>query len=179
MQPEVVQSTALHDDYPASSVLILGEEDAYLSGSNKLNFWLAHIYETTGQGFTLRLDTCARRIAGCQIKNLGKGKSGDWATKEFQVRGSLNENGPWQTLLKGELAEKELGKAASLLNFTFEEPMEVQFLKVDLISYWGTQGGGLQYFSAILAGGKLHENIMIQKLIYFKTKRWACCYNYN
>ena len=40
-------------------------------------------------------------------------------------------------------------KAASLLNFTFEEPVEIQFLKFELVSYWGKWGGGLQYFAAI------------------------------
>merc|ERR1712192_276376 len=92
-------------------------------------------------------------ISGCQIKNLGQGKSSDWATKEFRVRGSLNENGPWETLLEDELVDKSWGKPASLLNFTFKEPMEVLFLKFDLISYWGKNGGGLQYFTAILAAG--------------------------
>merc|ERR1712192_312558 len=42
-------------------------------------------------------------------------------------------------------------RPASLLNFTFEEAVEIQFLKFDLISYWGGSGGGLQYFAAIPA----------------------------
>ena len=42
-------------------------------------------------------------------------------------------------------------KPASILNFTFEKPVKVQFLKFDLISYWGKWGGGIQYFAAIPA----------------------------
>ena len=71
------------------------------------------------------------------------------ATKNFKISGSMNENGPWETLLEDQLVDTSRGEAASLLNFTFKEPMEIQFLKFDLISYWGKWGGGLQYFAAI------------------------------
>ena len=40
---------------------------------------------------------------------------------------------------------KEVCRSLILLNFTFDQPAEVQFLKFDLFSCWGT-GGGLQYF---------------------------------
>ena len=56
----------------------------------------------------------------------------------------MANNGLWETLLKGELADT-IQKPVSLLNFTFAPPAEVQFLKFDLVSCWGT-GGGLQYF---------------------------------
>ena len=103
------------------------------------------------------MDTCTRSIAGCQIKNLGEGLIRDGrASREFRVSGSLNESGPWQTLLEDQLVDTS-GIAASLLNFTFEEPGEVQFLKFDLISYWGKYGGGLQYFAAIPATSKNME----------------------
>ena len=66
----MVQSTAISSSFPASNVLILGQRDAWIN--DKTNFWLAERGKTAGQGFTLKLDDCAR-IAGCQIKNLGKG----------------------------------------------------------------------------------------------------------
>ena len=72
------------------------------------------------------------------------------ATKSFRVSGSLNEKGPWQTLVEDELADTTGGKPAALINFTFENPVEIKFLKFDLISFWG-DGGGLQYFAAIPA----------------------------
>ena len=56
----------------------------------------------------------------------------------------MADNGPWETLLEGELADT-IQKPVSLLNFTFDQPAEVQFLKFDLVSFWGTEGG-LQYF---------------------------------
>ena len=40
---------------------------------------------------------------------------------------------------------KDECSSLTLLNFTFDQPAEVQFLKFDLVSFWGT-GGGLQYF---------------------------------
>ena len=147
LQPEVVQSTALISFFPASSVLILGKQDGLL-GNDSFNFWLAESQKTTGQGFTLKVDNCARLIAGCQIRNKGKGMNFNWATKGFRVSGGLNESGPWNTLLEDELIDTR-GKAASLLNFTFEEPVEIKFLRFDLVSYWGTVGAGLQYFAPI------------------------------
>ena len=53
-------------------------------------------------------------------------------------------------MLEDELADTR-GKPAPLLNFTFEEPVEIQYIKFDLVSFWGTHGGGLQYFAAIPA----------------------------
>ena len=73
MKPEVVESTSYSSVYPASSVLLLGEQDEVIFGSNFYNFWLAEQagWSKTGQGFTLRVDTCIRLIEGCQVKNLG------------------------------------------------------------------------------------------------------------
>ena len=151
---EVVQSTAFSSTFPASNILILGEEDDWMA-NGKTNFWLAEQEETSGQGFTLRLDACARLIAGCQIKNIGKGDTSGWAIKDFKVSGSMNENGPWETLVEDQLVDTSNGGAASRLNFTFDNPEEIQFIKFELISYWG-EGGGLQYFAAIPATSKKH-----------------------
>ena len=158
MHLEVVQSTAHHSFYPISSVLILAEEDGWLAGvgGNVRNYWLAEGGKTTGQGFTLKVDSCPRWIAGVQIKNKGKGGYTTWATREFKISGAKNVNGPWQTLVQNELSNTTGGNAAFLLNFTFEQPVEVQYLRFDLISYWG-KGGGLQYFAAIPATSKKHQ----------------------
>ena len=152
LNPKVVQSTSRNRAvFPASSVLILGEEDAKMA-NGKANYWLAEHGKTTGQGFTLNVDSCKRWISGCQIKNKGKGSSGTlYATREFKVSSSKNKNGPWQTLLEEELVDTTGGKAASLLDFTFDQPMEVQYLRFELVSYWGQYAGGLQYFAPIPA----------------------------
>ena len=132
LNPEVVQSTELHSNYQSSNVLILGEDGQ--PGNDKSNFWLAERAKTTGQGFTMKVDDCARMIAGCQIKNLGgKGFTTTWATKDFRVWGAINENSPWETLVEDQLVYA-VGKAASLRNFTFEEPVEIQFLKFELVT---------------------------------------------
>ena len=68
----------------------------------------------------------------------------------------MKENGPWETLVEDQLVDTTGGKAASLLNFTFDKPVKIQFLKFDLISYWGSLGGALQYFAAIPATSKKH-----------------------
>ena len=158
MRSDVIKSksTQYSRMYPASSVLILGEKDRKLDSGFK-NYWLA---KSTGQGFIMRVDTCVRLIAGCQIKNIGKGWSGrNRVTKEFKVSGSLSENGPWETLVEDQLNDTTGNKLASLLNFTFERPVEIQFLKFDLVSFWGN-GGGLQYFAPILGTtSKQHQNL--------------------
>ena len=40
------------------------------------------------------------------------------------------------------------GKDVPVLNFTFEKAVELLFIKFDLISFWGVNGGGLQFFAA-------------------------------
>ena len=140
---------------PAYSVLLLAKEDGHMSGCSQ-NYWLAETRKTSGQGLTFRLDNCNRRIAGCQIKNVGKGYGGSRATDQFKVLGSAgNESGPWETLVEHHLPDTR-GKPAPLLNYTFKEPVEIQFIRFELVSYWGIQGGGLQYFAAIPATSKSH-----------------------
>ena len=169
LKPELVESTEYSSSYPASSVLILGEEDAKLANGNR-NYWSAEGEKTAGQGFTLKVDTCARLIAGCQIKNKGKGKNHPWATKAFKVSGAMSANGPWETLIEDELVDTTggcstcPGVAASLIYFAFGQPVEIQFIKFDLVSYWGGppgRGGGLQYFAAIPATSKASINTNI------------------
>ena len=167
LKPEVVQSTALSSFYSASNVLILADMDGG-DDNGRANFWLAEGGKTTGQGFTLKVgDDCSRLIAGCQIKNKGRELVSGiwnnwWSTKEFRVSGSMNENGPWETLLEDRLVDTTFyggNRPASLLNFIFKDPVEIQFLKFDLVSFWGPNGGALQYFAAIPAPSKKHHSV--------------------
>ena len=141
----VVQDNGYGSRWHASSVLILEENDGYLGGS-KENYWLAKTGTTTGQGFTMRVDDCARMIAGVDIKNTKNLHK--WATQDFKVTASLNKEGPWETVLDARLPDT-LDQAAELLNFTFQQPTKLKYLRFELISYWGTTGGGLQYFAPI------------------------------
>ena len=107
------------------------------------------------------MDTCPRLIAGCQLKNKGKGDEtelpGYWATRQFRVSGSMDQNGPWETLVEDEL-EDSRDKAASLFDFTFKKPVKIQFIRFDLVSFWGT-GGALQHFAAYPATGKKLQSV--------------------
>ena len=58
LKPEVVQSTAQDGFTQANKVLILGETDAWIG--NGYNYWLAERGKSTGQGFTMKVDDCAR-----------------------------------------------------------------------------------------------------------------------
>jgi len=158
LKPEVVQSTAFSSLYSASHVLVLAEVDVG-DQNGEANFWLAEGGKTTGQGFTLQVGVCKSLIAGCQIKNKGRELISGvwnnwWSTKEFRVSGSMNANGPWETLLEDRLVDTTFSggnRPALLLDFIFQEQVEIQFLKFELISFWGSAGGGLQYFAAIPA----------------------------
>ena len=98
MHPEVVKENGHYwsSRYPASSVLILAEEDGFLdSEKNVANFWLANTTALKDQGFTVKVDNCRRTISGVLIKNLGKGLNITRSTKEFRVSGSSRQEGPW------------------------------------------------------------------------------------
>jgi len=157
LKPEVVQSTSYSQRlWPASNVLKLGE-DYFPNDTTRPNFWVANFESnkssqeftltTEHQGFTLRLDACSRMITGCQIKNTGNGRHG-WATKGFKVSGAKNENGPWQTLVEDDLVNTSGTESASLLNFTFDNPVQIKFLKFEVVSFW-RNGAALQYFAAV------------------------------
>ena len=142
----IVESTEYGSGSPVENVQILGSDD---------NFWLAQHGKTEaeGEGFTIRLDYCKRMIVGIQIKNKGKLHSLNRATRQFRVSGSVNETGPWKTLVEAYMGDTRKVNA-SLVNFTFVEPVEIKYIKFELVSYWGDYGGGLQYFAAIPATSK-------------------------
>jgi len=143
------QGSSHHGYWPAYSVFILDETDKKLANGDH-NYWLAQVGHTTGQGFTVMVDDCTRLIAGVQIKNLGNGfASRGYATKEFRISGSKNQSGPWETLVEDWLVDTSgVSRAAALLNYTFDKPIEIQYIRFDLVSFWEL-GGGLQYFAAI------------------------------
>ena len=99
-------------------------------------------------------------IAGFQIKNSDNKFKGRRSTKDFRVSGSLNKEGPWEILVEDQLNFSR-SETAQLLNFTFVEPVEIQFLKFELVSYWGPHGGGLQYFGAIPASSITKQKVFI------------------
>ena len=82
-----MQETGFSRLYSASNVLLDNDK-----------FWLA--LNETGQGFTIKVDNCERMVAGCQIKNMGMGAIYNRASKDFRVKGSIHENGTWQTELQ-------------------------------------------------------------------------------
>ena len=125
----------------------LEDEDIQFTSNSTSNHWIAKS-KYTGHGFTLKVDSCKRWISGFWIKNIGARTSTKLATRAFSVYGSSHGNSSWEKLVEAELDDTREVKA-ELLNFTFNEAKEIQFLRFDLISLWGSYGG-LQYFSPIL-----------------------------
>ena len=99
-------------------------------------------------------------ISGCQIKNCDNKFKGRRSTKDFRVSGSLNKEGPWKILVEDQLIFSR-SETVQLLDFTFVKPVEIQFLRFELVSYWGPHGGGLQYFGAIPASSITKQKVFI------------------
>ena len=127
----VVWGTEMASCYPARNVLTLAAVD--YENNCVSNYWMAKYNQTTGQGFIIKLDDCKRLVRGVQIKNLRKDYN-NWRTKAFRVSGSLGESGPWNTLVEEELVDVD--GPAPLLDFVFDNPEQVQFLKFELLSFW-------------------------------------------
>ena len=102
------------------------------------NEWRAD--EITGQGFVLRIRGCKRNIIGLRIRNAAQ----PWSSKGFKVMGALEYSGPWINLVEEELIETN-----ATLTFHFNQPIEVQFLRFELLSHYSQMGGGLNFLSPI------------------------------
>ena len=158
LRPEVVwdSRTISRKAYNASNVLTLANKDicCNVGGTHASNYWLANGgSKNLSEGLVMRVHSCKRWIAGFRIKNKGVGSDVHFSTRAFSVSGSLNADGPWVVLVEAELEDTVGGKEAQLHTFLFDEPKEIQFLKFDVISYWGNAGAGLQYFFPKLAEG--------------------------
>ena len=106
--------------------------------------WLSVEKSTGDQGFILRTRGCKRKITGFKIKNAGVPR----ATKSFRVSGASEFNGPWNNLLEGNFEENSLG-----VTFHLSQPVEVRFVKFELLSSHSGRGGGLRSFT--LTEGKI------------------------
>ena len=145
-QAAIVWSKNLDDEkYPVQGILDKGG-----------NFWLASTNHI-GHSFTIKMTDEKLAITGISLKNARfKSKYSKRATKTFQIFGSLQENGPWTPLLKGDLKDPfPAGAAAPTVEvFNLKKAAEVKFLRFDIDSFWGV-GGGLDYFAVTVKPGLL------------------------
>ena len=121
------------------------------------NEWRTDESTAQDQGFVLMIRGCERNITGLRIRNAVQ----PWASQRFKVSGALDYTGPWIDLVEG-----ELNKTDAILTFHFSQPLKVQFLRFDLLSYYSQRGGGLNFFSPT-AGG--HYNAVKSTQVYFPT----------
>ena len=112
----------------------------------------------TGHGFIIKLGDCNVNLAGLRIKNTVNGVYRNRAARMFRVSG-LQKNDSrlhWVQLLQQEF-EDPLSDGAphpQVETFYFDEVVKLQFLQFHLDSFWGTLGGGLDYFAVITVSGK-------------------------
>ena len=102
-----------------------------------------------GHAFTLKLGECKLNLAGIRLMNVCCSR----ATRAFRILGILEESGPWVQLLEGEFDEVEKPATPTVKTIYFEEAVELQFLRFDLISFWGRHGGGIGIFEVITVSG--------------------------
>ena len=129
-------------------------EQTFIANSD---YWLA-TSGYTGHGFTIKLGDCKIYLAGIRIKNTVNGAVRNRATRMFRVSGQQKGDSRWNWVqLLQEEFEDPLSDGApppQLETFYFNEVVQLQLLKFDLDSFWGTLGGGLDYFEVITASGE-------------------------
>ena len=112
----------------------------------------------TGHGFTIKLGGCMINLAGIRIKNTVNGEYRNRATRMFRVFGFQQGDSRWHWVqLLQEEFEDPLSDGApppELETFFFNGVVQLQFIKFDLDSFWGSVGGGLDYFEVITVSGK-------------------------
>lgn len=158
MKPELVSGTQLNE-FPAHNVLTLGEERR-----GRRNYWLAEKGKTSGQGFVVKLGSCESTVAGIRIQNTKHPNGPMMGTKKFRIYGSLSEQGPWgERILEEEMEDgrRVSGNPPPIHTFYFRLPVTFQFLRFELVEFFG-MGGGLQYFSPV---GKIREKFKHLKVI--------------
>jgi len=140
-QPAVVWSESINVTHSVEQLFI-----------DNGNNWLAPTSHT-GHAFTIKLFDCKINVAGVRLKNTMNGELRNRAVRKFRVSGFQEGNSRWHwvQLLQEEL-ENPLSTEAppsELETFYFSEVVQLQLLKFDLDSFWGTLGGGLEYFAVI------------------------------
>ena len=135
--------------FSARNIFSLGVDEM----ADTANYWLAEHREAgPDQGFTLYLG-CKKTVVGALLRNTHDAEYRDRGTKKFQLLGSANEDGPWQKLLEENLEDSRNQSLPPVLQFMFDQPAEVSFIKFDVLEYWG-EGGGLQYIEINSSTGK-------------------------
>lgn len=87
LQPEVLWGSRKNDKFAATNILT--NEASDFSNSTHSNYWLAERREVKGQGFVMRVGNSRRKIVGVHIRNTCNTSNGYWATRSFQLQGSL------------------------------------------------------------------------------------------
>ena len=119
-------------------------------------FWLAPTRHT-GHSLTIKMSNEKLAITRVLIKNAAfESRTSQRATRAFQVYGSLEENGPWTQLLRGEFKDPlpDGAPAPTVEVFNLKKAADVKFLRFDIDSFWGV-GGGLDYFAVTVKPGLL------------------------
>ena len=94
---------------------------------------------------------CIRPVQGVRLRNVRNPENLDRSTKKFQLLGSASNNGPWEGLLVANLEDSRPQDPPPVLTLTFDNdnPSVARFVKFELLDFWGTGGGGLQYLEVL------------------------------
>jgi hypothetical protein len=93
---------------------------------------------------TIELSHLPAFITRIYLKNTHNSHGKDRATKKFRLLVSLSADGPWTALLERSLEDSRQEASPPVLELLLDQPIEVRFLKFELLEFWG-KGGGLQF----------------------------------
>ena len=135
--------------FPAYNILSLDVDRWSGNPRETANYWLAENGKKgKDQGFILDLG-CIRTVQGVRLRNVRNPENLDRSTKKFQLLGSASNNGPWEGLLVANLEDSRPQDPPPVLTLTFDKPSVARFVKFELLDFWGTEGGGLQYLEVL------------------------------
>eukprot|EP00092_Neocalanus_flemingeri_P033056 GFUD01035950.1.p1 GENE.GFUD01035950.1~~GFUD01035950.1.p1 ORF type:complete len:521 (-),score=149.13 GFUD01035950.1:312-1874(-) len=128
-------------DFPVESLLT--HQDFEVWNGSHANYW-AGPNKRAGT-FILNLG-CRQTFRGIRLVNTHDFTWKAGATRQFKLHVSDTKSGPWAQVLDTQLEDSRQQKdPLPLQNFALDTETTAQFLKFELVSWWGDYGG-LQYF---------------------------------
>jgi hypothetical protein len=74
----------------------------------------------------------------------------------------MSSDGPWTELMVQSLEDSREQASPPVQRFELGQEAEVRFIKFEMLDFWGSMGGGLQYFAPFTAG-----NLLLLLLLIF------------
>merc|ERR1739848_813693 len=111
------------------------------------NYWLVNNGKTGDRARLYMAFQCSRTIKGFLLKNTHHGERNSRSTKDFTISISDSLDGTWTDILNESLPDARNVSLVPVLNFELENKVDAKVVRFQIDSFYGSWGGGLQYFS--------------------------------